>query len=106
MFSLKLFSGANQIGATSFAPENDTAVFFGLWADQTFDRVEIVETTGSSENEFFGGFMSGVTTLPRPLSRSVLSASATTPVPLPAGLPLLMLGLGALALTCKSRPRR
>jgi len=106
VFSLKLFSGTSQIGATSFAPENDTAVFFGLQADQTFDRIEIVETTGASENEFFGGFMSGVTTLPRPLSRSVLSASATTPVPLPAGLPLLILGLGALALTRKSRSRR
>lgn len=105
-FSLKLFSGTSQIGATSFAPENDKAVFFGLQADQTFDRIEIVETTGASENEFFGGFMSGVTTLPRPLSRSVSSASATTPVPLPAGLPLLMLGLGALALTRKSRSRR
>lgn len=106
VFSLKLFSGNSEIGATSFAPENDTAVFFGLQADQTFDRIEIVETTGASENEFFGGFMSGVTTLPRPLSRSVLSASATTPVPLPAGLPLLILGLGALALTRKSRSRR
>jgi len=86
VYDVTVRSGGRVIGTASFAPDNDVLTYFGVWGDTLFDRVEIVETTGGIENEYFGAFATG-----------------TTPVPLPAGLPLLAGALGLAAVMSRRR---
>lgn len=85
-FTFKLFAGASEIGSFDFDPANDVANFVGFSSAIAFDRVVIDDVTNTSDNEFFGGFRTGI-------------------VPLPAGLPLLLAGLGCLGVTRKLRKK-
>lgn len=86
VFDVTVLNGASVVGTASFAPDNDVLTYFGLASTSFFDRVEIVETTGTNDNEYFGAFATG-----------------TAPVPLPAGLPLLAGALGAAAVASRRR---
>lgn len=90
VFDVTLLSGSSIVDTASFAPDNDVQDYFGVWSTGFFDRVEIVETTGTNDNEYFGAFATG-----------------TAPVPLPAGGVLLVAGLGALGgMAARRRVRR
>ena len=89
-FTVSLFSAGSLVGAAGFAPANDTLAFFGVWSSTPFDRVEVDETVGTDDNEYFGTFYTGAT---------------PAPIPLPASLPILMAGLGALALAGRASGR-
>lgn len=80
-FTISLFRNGSAIGSFILNPVDDSADFIGFADSMGFDRIEITETVGTDDNEFFGGFKLAV-------------------VPLPASLPLLLaglFGLGALA---------
>ncbi len=49
-----------------FNPPNDTAAFFGVWGDIVFDRIEIRETIGGNDDEFFGQVYAGSSAIPEP----------------------------------------
>ena len=89
-FTVSLFSAGSLVGSAGFAPANDTLAFFGVWSSTPFDRVEVDETVGTDDNEYFGTFYTGAT---------------PAPIPLPASLPILMAGLGALALAGRASRR-
>ena len=80
-FTVTLFNGALAAGSFSFNAANDSAAFVGVWATQAFDRVQIRETTGGIENEFYGQFYTGT----------------LAPVPEPGTLALWAAGLAGLA---------
>jgi hypothetical protein len=80
-FTISLFRDGTSIGSFILNPVDDSADFIGFADSMGFDRIEITETVGTDDNEFFGGFKLAV-------------------APLPASLPLLLaglFGLGALA---------
>jgi hypothetical protein len=60
---------------------DDALTFVGVWSTDAFDRIEIRETTGTLDNEFFGNFVTGDTAL----------------VPEPGTLLLVGIGLASLA---------
>ncbi len=55
-FTVTLLRGSTFIDSFTFNAPNDVAAFAGYWADGAFDRIEIRETIGGNENEFFGQF--------------------------------------------------
>jgi hypothetical protein len=63
-FNVTLKNGATTVDSFLFSAPNDVLYFVGVWSNDPFDRMEIVETIGDSENEFFGEFFTGDT--PRP----------------------------------------
>jgi hypothetical protein len=65
-FTITLRNGGSIVDSFLLTPPNDTAVFFGVWSSDAFDRVEIRETVGALENEFFGTFYTGSQALPVP----------------------------------------
>jgi len=79
-FSVTLRSGAALVDAFMFTRPKDALEFVGVWSTAPFDRIEIRETTGTNDNEFFGNFLIG----------------RTAAVPEPATLLLLSLGLAGL----------
>lgn len=78
-FTVNLFSGATLLGSFSYNEPDGVASFVGAWTDFAFNRVEIIETVGSLDDEYWGQFYTG-----------------TEPVPEPGTLGLLSLGLLAL----------
>lgn len=86
-FVVTLFSGAANVGGFSFNVLDDTLGFVGVWSDVAFDRVEIRETVGTNDNEFFGQFYTG----------------QTAPVPEPSSWILFGAGLAALAVVRRRR---
>lgn len=81
-FTFTFLNGGSVVGSEVISPANDTVVFFGVTSDLGFDKVEMRETTGSNDDERFGGFV---------------STAAPAPVPLPASALLLLAGVGGLA---------
>lgn len=80
-FQMTLKSGGAAVGSATFTPANDVLAFMGVLNGALFDSVEIVETVGGAENEYFG---------------QVYTNTGATPVPLPAALPILAAALGGL----------
>jgi hypothetical protein len=64
-FAVTLKMGAASVGTFSFNAPDDVAAFIGVWNPTPFNRVEIVETTGSNDNEFYGQFYTS-TSVPEP----------------------------------------
>ncbi len=86
-FTVTLRNGATLVDSFSFNAPDDVISFVGAWSGTAFDRVEIRETTGGIDDEYFGEFFSG-----------------TTPVPVPAAVWLL--GSALLGLVGISRRKR
>ncbi len=82
-FEVTLFGGGSFVESFIFNAENDIAAFVGVSSDVAFNRVEIREIIGGTENEFFGQFY-------------------TSPVPVPAAVWFFATGLlGLFSLTRK-----
>ncbi|MBL8223900.1 MAG: VPLPA-CTERM sorting domain-containing protein [Chromatiales bacterium] len=90
-FTVSLRSGGTLVDSFTFNAPNDGLAFVGVWSTSPFDRVEIRETVGTDDNEFWGRFYTG-----------------TNPavIPVPAAGWLLATGLGVLGAASKRRPRR
>lgn len=83
-FDVKLFQGATEVGSASFNPADDVKAFFGVTSSIAFDRVNIIDSTGTIDNEFFGRFY-------------------TREVPEPATLGLIGAGLAGLGFVTRRR---
>ncbi len=60
-FTVRLLSGDAEVGLFTFNAPNDVASFIGAWTLVPFDRVEVREFGGSTDNEFFGQMYIGTT---------------------------------------------
>jgi hypothetical protein len=59
-FTITLFNNMVAVGSPFvLVPVNNTALFWGVHTDFAFDAIQIRETTGGIDNEFFGTFYSG-----------------------------------------------
>ena len=67
-FSVTLKNGSTLVDSFSFNATNDVLAFIGVWSDQAFDHVEIRETAGGIDDEFYGQFYTGTTAVPVPTS--------------------------------------
>ncbi|MEM9365208.1 MAG: hypothetical protein AAGD07_04365 [Planctomycetota bacterium] len=65
-FTISLLDGSNLVDEVVFSPPNDTATFFGIGSVTPFDSVQIRETVGGAENEFFGHLFAGTAAVPEP----------------------------------------
>lgn len=70
-FTITVLSNGASLGSFNFNAPNDQASFYGVASDTPFNEVQIVETVGGSENEFFGQFFT--TAVPEPASVAVWS---------------------------------
>ena len=55
-FSVSLFQGATLIDSFSFTAAFDTVEFHGYAGSTPFDRIEIVDTLGTIDNEYFSTY--------------------------------------------------
>ncbi|MCO5296595.1 MAG: hypothetical protein M9921_07045 [Fimbriimonadaceae bacterium] len=78
-FTVTLLNGASTVDSFQFARPNDSAEFVGVWADAAFDRVQVRETIGGIDNEFFGQFYTG-TSAPVPEPCTLAFAALVIPV--------------------------
>ncbi len=85
-FTVTLKSGVATVETFQFNVANDIAGFVGVWSVAAFDGVEIRETTGDIDDEFFGQVFT----------------SASAPVPVPAAIWLFGSAFGGLGFL---RPR-
>ena len=61
-------NGATSLFSFTFNAPNDTAAFVGVAGATLFDRVEIRETVGTDDNEFYGRVYAGTQAIPEPSS--------------------------------------
>lgn len=86
VFEVSLYGNSGFQDSFNFTAEDDnTAYFVGVWTDFLFNRVEIRETTGGLENEYYGQFYSGI-----------FSTEGTEYVPTPEPSTILLLSGGLL----------
>jgi hypothetical protein len=86
-WSLRLMSGATLVAAVPWTFPKDQATFVGVWSDTAFTRLEVRETVGTDDNEFYGQFYTGL-------------AAA---VPEPGTAALMFLGAGVLLRRAQGR---
>lgn len=86
-FTVTLRAGAALVDSFLFNRPEDVLAFVGVASTVAFDRIEIRETTGGIDDEFFGNFLIG-----------------RTPVPEPATIALLGFGLLALGFARRRNP--
>lgn len=85
-FSVALFSAGSLIDTVSFNPDTDVLAFFGVLSTVGFDSVQVRETFGTDDNEFFGNFV-----------------TTAAPVPLPPALAMFLGAVGVLGLVARRR---
>lgn len=72
-FTVTLFDGVSNVGAFSFNRPDDSLEFVGFISTLPFDRIQMVETVGTADNEFFGNFLY-TRTVPTPATTLLLGA--------------------------------
>jgi hypothetical protein len=87
-FLVTLKNGASTVNAFSFNAPDDVAAFVGVWSTAAFDGLEIRETTGTDDDEFYGHFYTG-----------------TRPAPAPEPSATFLLGAGLIGLLTSLRTR-
>lgn len=87
-FTVTLKNASNFVAQFDFNRPEEIATFVGIWSNQAFDRLEIRETTGGIEDDYFGSFYSGLQPMP---------------VPVPSALWLWLSGMGLLLRTKSKR---
>lgn len=90
IFTVTLKSNSATVGSFTFNAPDNVASFIGVWSSAAFNRMEIRETTGGIEDEYFGQFYAG---------NSVL------PVPEPETYGMLLAGLGLLGFAARRRKK-
>ena len=55
-FTVQLKNGSTTVDSFMFNAPDDVLAFVGVWTDTPFNRVEIRDTTATSDNEYFGQF--------------------------------------------------
>ncbi len=70
-FTIELFSGTTSLGTFQYNAPDDVSVnsggplgFFGVYSSISFNRVEVRDVNGNLDNEYFGNFLLGNTTIP------------------------------------------
>jgi uncharacterized protein YaiE (UPF0345 family) len=86
-FEMNLLDGATIIDTLTFNPDDDAVTFVGATSMTAFTAVQIVDVTGTIDNEFFNGF----------------TTASIAPVPLPASALLLLGGLGIAGAALRKR---
>jgi len=81
-FTVTLKNNGTFVSAFTFNAPDEVASFVGVWSDAAFNRMEIRETTGGIEDEYFGQFYTGNVAL----------------VPEPEAWAMLLIGLGLVGL--------
>lgn len=66
VFTVTLKNDNATVGSFTFNAPDNVASFIGVWSDSAFNRMEIRETTGGVEDEYFGQFYAGNSALPVP----------------------------------------
>jgi hypothetical protein len=84
-FTVTLRQGNTTVGSFTFNAPNDQAAFVGATSTLAFNNVQIRETVGAAEDEYYGQFYT----------------SATLPVPEPAGWALWLAGAAAGAVVTR-----
>ena len=88
-FTVTFLNGTTAVDSFTFNAPNDVATFVGASSAWAFDRVQIRETIGGAENEFFGQFYTS----------AQLPAGA---VPEPASWALMLGGFGLVGSALRS----
>ena len=76
-FEVTLKLDDTEVDSFTFNAADDTAAFVGAWSDAVFDVLEIRETVGAAENEYYGEFYSGTisqTAIPEPTTFAAVLA--------------------------------
>lgn len=89
-FQVELKLGGTSVGVFAWTPSKDQVDFWGVASAQAFDRMEIRETVGTDDNEFYGQ----------------IYTSNLAPVPEPASSALMLLGAAGLAGAQRLRAKR
>jgi hypothetical protein len=87
-FTVTLKNNTTTVGAFIFNAPDEVASFVGVWSDVAFNRMEIRETTGDTEDEYFGQFYTG---------------GVAMPVPEPETYALMLAGLGLVGFAARRR---
>jgi len=88
-FTVTFLNGATAVDSFTFNAPNDVAAFAGASSAWAFDRIQIRETIGGAENEFFGQFYTS----------AKLPAGA---VPEPASWAMMLGGFGLVGSALRS----
>jgi hypothetical protein len=76
-WQMRLMSGASVVASVPWTFPKDQATFFGVWSDTAFNRLEIRETVGTDDNEFYGQFYTGLAAaVPEPGTAALLALGA------------------------------
>lgn len=62
-FSVTLKNGTTTVDSFMFNAPDNVLAFIGVWTDTPFNRVEIRDTTATIDDEFFGQFYTGTSTV-------------------------------------------
>jgi hypothetical protein len=86
-YQVELKLGSTSVGVFAWTPGKDKVDFWGVASSQAFNRMEIRETVGTDDNEFYGQFYT----------------SSLAPVPEPSTSTLMLLGAAGLVVVRRRR---